>query len=80
MLISIVGIEGLQARTNLGCFRGSQIVEDTQCVKPGFTCFRQPIHDPAWSWTPDGTASGRLSSNLVFMRLRTSPATHPRPW
>ncbi len=46
MLIRIVGIEGLQARTNLGCFRGTQIVENAQSFKPGFTRFRQSDHAP----------------------------------
>ncbi len=46
MLIKFVVIEGLQAHTNLGCFRGAQIVEDTQGFKPGFTCFSQLAHAP----------------------------------
>jgi hypothetical protein len=41
MLISIVGIEALQARTNLGCFRGTQIVENAEGFKSGFARFRK---------------------------------------
>lgn len=43
MLIRVVRIKGFQARTNLSCFRGAKLVENTQGFKPGFTCFDQLI-------------------------------------